>query len=711
MKVLRKARTATGGIRAGIGFCQNYKGMKELIETGELDGDTVEKGAELASDFAGNVATSLQSVNEFLPESRKFLSEQTSDSLDGVTEMLGGGIQAFNSMRHLIEAAQDDAGEGDKVQQITDATSGVLEGGSSIVSGLENMNVLSEEVAGPAGALLQMGSGALNAGSGVRQTVMANTDRDLSKSTLAKIRNGSQGRTGEDQQKNDQLMDNLLSAQQRTAKVHRREGISKTVHGALDMAGGAAAFLPVIGTAASIGIGATQKVADYVGSEMTDREKKLMREGNLGDRHMQLRQRVTERLIQQKKCQKAAVLNKSPEEVELTIEEIDECQHRAKHAVNKRLYEGATTNKMANMKKTDQEQTSMEELMQEKNGGRFSDEAKLTAERFGAAGHAVRDGQLVDRKATMAKLNADMDASTDVDDAWDENIQKEERKYHIVAAAKAKADAEAKEEQSFKDRYGDNWKKELRKAKKKKKAKEKEKAEQEKATRADRRKASAEARNAAKQQLKAENAQKKQGDDGSAKKLSVTAAGTASSRANMRWDQRAKSWFQGKYLHWKRNHDRMRDSMVNDGWEDLSKWDRFKLAATNPLAYMASKTASGKAKSKARADQQAGWDAIANDELERVMAELDAPVQQQDAAEQTQPETPAAQSAPVQMPDPSLGIPLWEGGDDLIDQGADPSLLTVQQHIHRYNSGTASSQKVDPSVLTLRNKIRHFNRR
>ena len=157
----------------------------------------------------------------------------------------------------------------------------------------------------------------------------------------------------------------------------------------------------------------------------------------------------------------------------------------------------------------------------------------------------------------------------------------------------------------------------------------------------------------------------------------------AASDTNAGFFRKAANWGKSKYLHARRSHDRMRDSMVNDGWDKLSGWDRFKLAAANPLAWIASKTASGKAKSnaaQASVDEQHSMDL-----LNQLMS-----------AGSAAPAT-AAQDAGA--------------GGEIMDQTADPSLLTVGQKIERYESGQASNEGVDPSILTFKNKIRHLNSR
>lgn len=665
MNALNKTLAVTGTVKSAYDL---YKNVEDIL-TGRAEGDAIDQGAGLLASLGSAATTATQGVNELIPKGNKFhLDDATSSAVGGGGQLVGGSLQTLNSMRHLYKAIQDDDGEGGQFEQILTAGSGILGGSSDIVQGLSKATkrkLISKDSAGQVGAALQIGSGAITTAGGVHQIAASGTDKDLAKSALAKVRNGSAGRTTEEQQSNDALMDNVLSAQQRTARVHMVEGRAKVVHGLLDVAGGGASFLPTIGTAASIGAGTIQRVADYIGDEVTNKEKKLMRETNLGGRHMRLRQGVTDQLVQRKKAEKAAQLGKPIDEVELTAYELDECQKLAKHTVNKKLYNGASTNKMANMQKTNAELTRLEDLMQQKENGELSGEAKLAAKRMGSAGHAVKDGALVDRNAAMAKLNADLDSGTSFEDAWAENVSKEHLKYNPVLAAKEKANAKKEEERRYRERYGGQWKDKLEQARKRQKDKAKQDAEAKKSTRKERRKASSEARDAAKEKLRQEQAlqkqnqenyinnglrlaaarnggkelgffdrrtekarleaefQARQGDGGGARALEAVAEGTASATAGKGLFGRAKDWVQGKYFHWKRNHDRVRDSMVNDGWEELGKWDRFKLSISNPLAWLTSKFEAGKAKSRARRGRQAGWDALANTELERLMAGLD----------------------------------------------------------------------------------------
>ena len=167
----------------------------------------------------------------------------------------------------------------------------------------------------------------------------------------------------------------------------------------------------------------------------------------------------------------------------------------------------------------------------------------------------------------------------------------------------------------------------------------------------------------------------------------------AASDTNAGFFRKAANWGKSKYLHARRSHDRMRDSMVNDGWDKLSGWDRFKLAAANPLAWIASKTASGKAKSnaaQASVDEQHSMDL-----LNQLMSAGSA--------------APAAAAQDAAVPVPAA--PEAGAGGELMAQTADPSRLTVGQKIERYESGQASNEGVDPSILTFKNKIRHLNSR
>lgn len=198
--------------------------------------------------------------------------------------------------------------------------------------------------------------------------------------------------------------------------------------------------------------------------------------------------------------------------------------------------------------------------------------------------------------------------------------------------------------------------------------------------------------NELKKQFKAENKAQ-----GGARGLENTVEGAASD-TNAGFFRKAANWGKSKYLHARRSHDRMRDSMVNDGWDKLSGWDRFKLAAANPLAWIASKTASGKAKSnaaQASVDEQHSMDLL--NQLMSAGSAAPAAAAQDAAVQVPAAQVPAAQDAGA--------------GGEIMDQTADPSLLTVGQKIERYESGQASNEGVDPSILTFKNKIRHLNSR
>lgn len=136
-------------------------------------------------------------------------------------------------------------------------------------------------------------------------------------------------------------------------------------------------------------------------------------------------------------------------------------------------------------------------------------------------------------------------------------------------------------------------------------------------------------------------------------------------------------------LHAKRSHDRARDSIVNEGFDKLGAFDRFKIVAANPLAWIASKTASGKAKSDP--SRRASGEQHSAALLDEIMG---------------------AGSAPESASVSDVRESAADG-----DQLADPYLLSVRDKVDRFNSGHANNDKVDPSKLSFKNKIRHLNRR
>lgn len=373
------------------------------------------------------------------------------------------------------------------------------------------------------------------------------------------------------------------------------------------------------------------------------------------------------------------------------------------------------------MQKTNQELDQAEALM-----GASGAEGARAAGSLRAAGHAIDDtGHFVSRNETQAKLNADL-GSEDFEATWSSALSHEDVKRNPVMVARAKAAAKRKAKA---DKAAEKQRvKSLSPAEKAaeeaaaKQAKAQKKAD-DKRKRREQRAASKEARKTAKAAYKADmdsyvsagltaaggdqmsrydrwkksNELKKQFKaenkaQGGARGLENTVEGAASD-TNAGFFRKAANWGKSKYLHARRSHDRMRDSMVNDGWDKLSGWDRFKLAAANPLAWIASKTASGKAKSnaaQASVDEQHSMDLL----NQLMSAGSAAPAA---AAQDAAVQVPAAQDAGA--------------GGEIMDQTADPSLLTVGQKIERYESGQASNEGVDPSILTFKNKIRHLNSR
>lgn len=695
----------TGPVKSAYDFVKGIQGFN-------AEDDVMDQVVALASGGGSTLTGAAQGVNEFY----EYMDDATSKAVGGGSQAFSGTLGAVNASRHLVRALQDDE-DGDKLDQVMGAGTDLVGSVKDAVQGVSKASKekwISKDAAGNVGAALQMVTGSAGVGSAIRHGVMADTDDKLAQNSLRKVRSEAQSRTSEEQQANDTLLDSMLSAQQRVAGVRKQDAVWEGIHGGLDALGGAASFIPVGGTAASIGIGAVQKVTDFIGQEATGQARKRAREENLGQRHMDLHRELMQKLIEEKKAQTG--------KTELSAYELDQCRTLAKHTVNQHLYgQGVRTNRMAGMQKTNQELDQAETLM-----GASGAEGARAAGSLRAAGHAIDDtGHFVSRNETQAKLNADL-GSEDFEATWSSALSHEDVKRNPVMVARAKAAAKRKAKA---DKTAEKQRvKSLSPAEKAaekaaaKQAKAQKKAD-DKRKRREQRAASKEARKTAKAAYKADmdsyvsagltaaggdqmsrydrwkksNELKKQFKaenkaQGGARGLENTVEGAASD-TNAGFFRKAANWGKSKYLHARRSHDRMRDSMVNDGWDKLSGWDRFKLAAANPLAWIASKTASGKAKSnaaQASVDEQHSMDLL----NQLMSAGSAAPAA---AAQDAAVQVPAAQDAGA--------------GGEIMDQTADPSLLTVGQKIERYESGQASNEGVDPSILTFKNKIRHLNSR
>ena len=710
MDVVGKTAAITGPVKSAYDFVKGIQGFN-------AEDDVMDQVVALASGGGSTLTGAAQGVNEFY----EYMDDATSKAVGGGSQAFSGTLGAVNASRHLVRALQDDE-DGDKLDQVMGAGTDLVGSVNDAVQGVSKASKekwISKDAAGNVGAALQMVTGSAGVGSAIRHGVMADTDDKLAQNSLRKVRSEAQSRTSEEQQANDTLLDSMLSAQQRVAGVRKQDAVWEGIHGGLDALGGAASFIPVGGTAASIGIGAVQKVTDFIGQEATGQARKRAREENLGQRHMDLHRELMQKLIEEKKAQTG--------KTELSAYELDQCRTLAKHTVNQHLYgQGVRTNRMAGMQKTNQELDQAEALM-----GASGAEGARAAGSLRAAGHAIDDtGHFVSRNETQAKLNADL-GSEDFEATWSSALSHEDVKRNPVMVARAKAAAKRKAKA---DKAAEKQRvKSLSPAEKAaeeaaaKQAKAQKKAD-DKRKRREQRAASKEARKTAKAAYKADmdsyvsagltaaggdqmsrydrwkksNELKKQFKaenkaQGGARGLENTVEGAASD-TNAGFFRKAANWGKSKYLHARRSHDRMRDSMVNDGWDKLSGWGRFKLAAANPLAWIASKTASGKAKSnaaQASVDEQHSMDLL--NQLMSAGSAAPAAAAQDAAVQVPAAQVPAAQDAGA--------------GGEIMDQTADPSLLTVGQKIERYESGQASNEGVDPSILTFKNKIRHLNSR
>lgn len=94
-------------------------------------------------------------------------------------------------------------------------------------------------------------------------------------------------------------------------------------------------------------------------------------------------------------------------------------------------------------------------------------------------------------------------------------------------------------------------------------------------------------------------------------------AGSATANANLSWHGRAGNYLKNKWYSMRRKHQRARDSFINEqeSFDQLSKWRKAKLVMSNPLAYIKSKTKSGKAATAKRNSESAADDHL----LEQLM--------------------------------------------------------------------------------------------
>ena len=572
---------------------------------------------------------------------------------------------------------------------------------------------ISDSMMEKAGSHVKIAKGTIDLANAARHGYMASTDNFMAKNAMRSIRDESANRTSPEEQAHDQLASALLNSQQHAAGVHKAEALQKGVHAGLDVVGGAAQLIPGAGTAAKITTGAVQFVSDAVLKGKVEERKKIGREANLGQDRMDLLRALTEQLTAERKAQYKA------EGRRFTMYDADECQKLAKYTVNQRLHgEGARTNKMASMKKTYNDVNSMEQLTQQRS---TNAEGERAAQLMSTGGHAIGDdGKFIDKNESLAKFNADFGGKS-FEETYSAEEAKEDKKHHLVLVARAnarkkaeakaakKAEKERLEAMTPQERKAEKARikeaeKQAKEQAKRDKAQAKEQAKRDKEKNKGARAAQKQARNEARSQYRSarkDYVDKKMEEDGN-QDLGFFAKMVKKHRLKKEFDkdseaQNVKDAAEGTataggkgaikrmLLHAKRSHDRARDSIVNEGFEELGAFDRFKIAAANPLAWIASKTASGKAKSdlskKASSEQHS--EAL----LDAIMGSRNAP---EDAPESD----PAVQESAVDS-----------------DQMADPYLLSVQDKVDRFNSGHANNDKVDPSRLSFKNKIRHLNRR
>ena len=89
-------------------------------------------------------------------------------------------------------------------------------------------------------------------------------------------------------------------------------------------------------------------------------------------------------------------------------------------------------------------------------------------------------------------------------------------------------------------------------------------------------------------------------------------AGSATANANLSVGKRAVNYLKNKWYSMRRKHQRARDSFVNEqeSFNQLSGWRKAKLIMSNPLAYIKSKTKSGKAATAKRNAEAAADDQL-----------------------------------------------------------------------------------------------------
>lgn len=754
MDILNKTAgiTGTGTALYGLG--------KSVAALASGEGDRVDAAADVAENAGETASSTAEAVDAFLPESATEAVKDSVGSAKGGGKMAAGIVKGMNSGRHFARAVAGKE-DGDNVDQAMEAVSDMSESAGSVVEGMNDAGLLGDTAATNAGGGLLMTSGGVGVARATRKYSRANTDIRLAQSTLSKVRSGMANRTGDEQRQNDELLDQVLSAQQRSGRVNKKRSVSEGIHSGLDVVKGGVSMIPTGGKLAAFGVSGVQKVTDFFGREVSEHDLKKARQENLGQGHMDLQQQLMDRLIQEK----LAATGKHSRG-ELSAYELDQCRTQAKHAVNEHFFgKGVRTNRMAGMQQTKQQMDSMQALM-----GSNTEEGTRAAEFMRSSGHDVDEhGNFANQNETQARLNADLSSSESFDDTWSGAVSHEDAKLHPVLVAKAQAAARHKKWENFKTKVGagfdsfktwsslsmaDKWDHAKKGAQKgwntlKTKAGEKWTGLKEGGRRtlgkvkewgalsaADKwahakqgaknawEKASNwfvdPARRQAKAQYKADENQyveqklqenggndmgffkrqwkkhqlkkefrRKNEEEGGARGINNAVEGSASAGYT--------NFFKRKYLHLRRSHDRMRDSMVNDGWDQLEKWDRFKLAASNPLAWIASKTESGRKKSEHNANAASSEHSA---ELLRSIMSGAAPAPAQ--AESQDSAAPAAQV---------LAATDEDAGGELMDQTADPALLSVKDKVERYDTGTVSNHGVDPALLPFKNKIKHLNSR
>ena len=765
MDILNKTASITGTGAAGYGLAKSVS----ALASGE--GDRVDAAAEVAENAGETAASAAETADAFLPESAADAVKDSVGRAAGGGKMAAGIVKGMNSGRHFARAVAGKE-DGDHVDQAMEAVSDMSESAGSVVEGMNDAGLLGDTVATKAGSGLLMATGGVGAARAARKYSRANTDIRLAQNTLSKVRAGTANRAGDEQRQNDELLDQVLSAQQRSGRVNKRRSVTEGIHSGLDVVKGGVSMIPTGGELAALGFGAVQKATDFVGSEVSEHAIKRAREENLGQEHMDLQRQLMDRLIQEKL---AATGKRSRSE--LTAYELDQCRTQAKHTVNEHLYgKGVRTNRMAGMQQTKQQMDSMQALMSSN-----TDEGTRAAEFMRNSGHDVDEhGNFANQNETQARLNADLSSSESFDETWSGAVSHEDAKLHPVLVAKAQAAARHKKWEGFKTKVGagfdrfkqwsslsmaDKWAHAKQGAQQgwntlKTKAGEKWTGLKEGGRRtlgkikewgalsaADKwahAKQGAKnawekvsnwfvdpARRQAKAQYKADENQyveqklqeeggndlgffkkqwkkhqlkkefrRKNEEEGGARKIENAVEGSASAGHT--------NFFKRKYLHARRSHDRMRDSMVNDGWDQLGKWDRFKLAASNPLAWIASKTESGRKKSELNANAASSEHSA--ELLRSIMSGAGpAPAQpaSQDSTDPSDPSTLSFKDKIRHLNSQQAG----PAGGELIDQTADPALLSVKDKVERYDTGTASNDGVDPALLPFKNKVKHLNSR